>query len=268
MGHIKWNTEWMFGCRDYKEDDLTKEPEEWEPVDLPHDWLIYNTQDLYRDSIGWYKKTFQYKNDGLRWMIRFEGIYMDSTIYVNGIEIGSWKYGYSTFELDLTKYLHDGNNELQVRVVHISPNSRWYSGAGIYRNVWLVKKEQTHIVSDGVYITPVCLGDGWQVDIDTEIYLSTTPIYMIGQTILDPDGNVCASSFESISYETLEKENVYSIHQTLKINQSMLWDIGKGNLYSVKTQLLNKEQIVDFAEGKTGFRTIHMDAKVIFACFL
>ena len=49
MGHIKWNTEWMFGCRDYKEDDLTKEPEEWEPVDLPHDWLIYNTQDLYRD---------------------------------------------------------------------------------------------------------------------------------------------------------------------------------------------------------------------------
>ena len=96
MGHIKWNTEWMFGCRDYKEDDLTKEPEEWEPVDLPHDWLIYNTQDLYRDSIGWYKKTFQYKNDGLRWMIRFEGIYMDSTIYVNGIEIGSWKYGYST----------------------------------------------------------------------------------------------------------------------------------------------------------------------------
>ena len=261
MGHIKWNTEWMFGCRDYKEDDLTKEPEEWEPVDLPHDWLIYNTQDLYRDSIGWYKKTFQYKNDGLRWMIRFEGIYMDSTIYVNGIEIGSWKYGYSTFELDLTKYLHDGNNELQVRVVHISPNSRWYSGAGIYRNVWLVKKEQTHIVSDGVYITPVCLGDGWQVDIDTEIYLSTTPIYMIGQTILDPDGNVCASSFESISYETLEKENVYSIHQTLKINQPMLWDIGKGNLYSVKTQLLNKERIVDFAEGKTGFRTIHMDAK-------
>lgn len=260
MGCIKWNSGWMFGLRDYKEDNLAREPEEWQQVDIPHDWLIYNTQDLYRNSIGWYKKAFQYKNDGLRWIIRFEGIYMDSTIYVNGIEIGCWKYGYSTFEFDLTKYLHDGNNEIKVRVVHISPNSRWYSGAGIYRNVWLIKKEKTHIVSDGVYITPVCLGDEWQVEIDTEIYLSTTPIHTIEQTILDPDGNLIASSFESIPYQTLEKEKVHSIHQILKIYQPMLWDIGKGNLYSVRTQLLNREQVVDLTEEKTGFRTIHMDA--------
>jgi len=110
-------------------------------VTLPHDWLIYNTDDLYETSSGWYRKTFQVdslKEDLIS--IRFDGVYMDSTIYVNGEIVGEWKYGYTTFEIDITHALIKGENEIVVYVKNESPNSRWYSGAGIYRDVWLIRR--------------------------------------------------------------------------------------------------------------------------------
>ena len=107
-------------------------------VDIPHDWLIGNTNDLYATSTGWYRKSFTYnKKQGVRTYIRFDGVYMDSSVYVNGKKAGEWKYGYSAFQFDITDIITDGENTVTVRVDHHSPNSRWYSGAGIFRNVWL-----------------------------------------------------------------------------------------------------------------------------------
>lgn len=122
-------------------------------VDIPHDWLIENTNDLYETSTGWYRKRFTYrKKDGVRTYIRFDGVYMDSRVIVNGKMAGEWKYGYSAFQFDITELILDGKNEILVCVNHQAPNSRWYSGAGIYRKVWLCETPQIRFGNDGIYI--------------------------------------------------------------------------------------------------------------------
>lgn len=137
---------------------------EFEPVDLPHDWLIYNTRNLYENATGWYRKYLCVCSDeqtdgnllcitpGYRVILRFDGVYMDSTFYVNGEKVGDWKYGYSAFDYDITEYLKPGGNELLMQVRHQSPNSRWYSGAGIYRNVWLKVCPAVYLPLDGTYV--------------------------------------------------------------------------------------------------------------------
>ena len=124
----------------------------WAKVDVPHDWLIYNTRGLYEDSTGWYRKKLNYSPDCMRRSLRFEGVYMNSKVYVNGMPAGEWKYGYTTFEFDITDLLKEGVNEVTVRVDHQAPNSRWYSGAGIFRKVWLNEYAPCHIMADGVYM--------------------------------------------------------------------------------------------------------------------
>jgi beta-galactosidase len=141
----------------------------WSKIDLPHDWLIYNAKDLYETSEGWYRKEFNLDEIADRVIsICFEGVYMNSTIYVNEEEAGEWKYGYSTFEFDITRYLRVGKNEIKVRVVYEAPNSRWYSGAGIYRNVWLKTTAPIHLVTDGIYLTTRKDNEGWYVEPETE----------------------------------------------------------------------------------------------------
>ncbi|MCM1119857.1 MAG: DUF4982 domain-containing protein [bacterium] len=123
------------------------------PVDVPHDWLIYDTHGLYENSTGWYRKLLTVSpQPGQRTFIRFDGVYMDSTFYVNRQKVGDWKYGYSAFDYDITDYLQQGENELLMQVRHLSPNSRWYSGAGIYRNVWLKICPPVYLPFDGTYV--------------------------------------------------------------------------------------------------------------------
>ena len=88
-------------------------------VDLPHDWLIYNTNNLYETSTGWYRKSFSYeKKPGVRTYIRFDGVYMDSHVYINGKTAGEWKYGYSAFQFDITDLVVNGENTITVRADH------------------------------------------------------------------------------------------------------------------------------------------------------
>ena len=118
--------------------------ESFAPVELPHDWLIYQTNDLYENGCGWYRKEFELVketgkttgetevvaadiNGGERVIVRFDGVYMNSTVYVNGQKLKDWKYGYSTFDVDITEALKPGKNQMIVQVRHQSPNSRWYS---------------------------------------------------------------------------------------------------------------------------------------------
>ena len=116
--------------------EMKEREQAFSPVGLPHDWLIYDTDHLYEDSTGWYRKRFTIEKEEQRFVfLRFDGIYMDSRVYVNGVQAGEWKYGYTAFELDITPLLKNGENEIWVSVDFQAPNSRWYSGAGIYRNV-------------------------------------------------------------------------------------------------------------------------------------
>ena len=169
---VLFNTGWQFAKTtlgvSYEQKEVWQA--DLKPVALPHDWLVWQTDRLYEDSIGWYVKDWQVqKKAGERVHLRFDGVYMDSSLYINDRLVGEWKYGYSTFEYDVTDALRDGENRLVMQVVHQSPNSRWYSGAGIYRNVWLVTVPEVHIASDGIYLSTRKIDQGYELRIETEL---------------------------------------------------------------------------------------------------
>lgn len=236
----------------------------WMPVTLPHDWLIYDTENLYENGEGWYRKTWVLpaKEAGRRYSLRFEGVYMDSSLYVNGQLAGEWKYGYSTFELDITPYIQKGPNEIQVRVVYQSPNSRWYSGAGIYRKVWLLTYPETHLVSDGIYISTKKDGASWDVEIDTEVRFGmcsdAPPSHRLRHTVLDAAGQTVARVETGLGYES---DFTVSVPALLSVADPMLWDMEKPYCYRLKTELLAGDTIIDAEVQTFGFRTMEFDSQ-------
>lgn len=259
---ILWNSNWEFVECPLREEYKIMPAEGWRSVTLPHDWLIEDVKDLYRDSIGWYRKRFtvdQEKKTPKEYLVRFDGIYMDSTIYVNGRKVMEWKYGYSTFEADITPYLQSGVNEIAVRVINQYLNTRWYSGAGIYRNVWWKERCQSHIVSDGIYISTDRIGeDDWNVEIDTEVVLQKdipgktggTEKFRLEQKIFSPDGREIAHDVMSEGMEGTV------VSQVMKVNHPALWEIGQGNLYRLVTGLYQGDELLETEEQYFGFRTV------------
>ncbi|MDE6686133.1 MAG: glycoside hydrolase family 2 protein, partial [Lachnospiraceae bacterium] len=284
---ILWNDHWEFLEIPIAEgieisvmpDDQEMPQEGFRGITLPHDWLIEDAKNLYRDSIGWYRKTFTVHPEADReYLIRFDGVYMDSAIYVNGKLVMEWKYGYSTFEADLTPYLVEGENRIVVRAVNQYLNTRWYSGAGIYRNVWWKERCRDHIVSDGIYITPRKVQDGlWKVEIDTELSLGAkekTDRYILKQTILSPNGVIVAQDTAVVGDgaaceggETSEDSGrfpegqgvftgKYAVSQEVEVRNPALWDIGQGRLYRLVTELYRGDTLLETEEQNFGFRTI------------
>ena len=161
---------------DSKIEDLWEKENAFKQVNLPHDWQIYHADELYRDGIGWYRKRFFCeKKPGKQYEIYFDGVYMDCTVYLNRQVLGEWKYGYSSFYFDMTDFLCEGENEIVVQVRFLGPNSRWYSGAGIYRNVYLTEYGENHFVTDGVYLTTDEKKDGWQLTVEAELAWNRQP---------------------------------------------------------------------------------------------
>ncbi len=253
-----WNDNWEF-CECPLEDQYYEIPKDanWESVDIPHDWMIYDTRNLYRDSIGWYRKKFYINHEQLqhRTSLRFDGVYMDSTVFINGKQAYEWKYGYSTFEFDITEFLHEGLNEVLVRVVYQHSNSRWYSGAGIYRNVWIKTYQDEHLLADGVYITTVPLENGvFRVEIETEIHIAPEEKgeRILRQTIYDPNKEEVASISMPYSPEksirkisaTPDSQEAYIFFQYINIEKPLLWDIGHGNVYSLKTEIIRDNEVI------------------------
>lgn len=245
----------------------------FKPVDLPHDWLIYNTNDLYETSTGWYRKRFAYaKKLGVRTYIRFDGVYMDSHVYVNGRPAGEWKYGYSAFQFDITDLIADGENTITVRVDHHAPNSRWYSGAGIYRSVWLCESPETRFGNDGVYISTEKRGEFWNVNVTSEVLRPEgTPVAgtRLRQTVLDPSGNAvastesdtCAADASCIPEAVRVDGAAYSVTaQTLRVDSPALWDIESPNLYTLVSEIVCGGDVVQRISQRFGFRTAEFTA--------
>ncbi len=233
----------------------------WEMVDLPHDWLIYNANDLYETSEGWYKKTFRMDEITDRVIsICFEGVYMDCTVFVNNVAAGEWKYGYSTFELDITEYLHTGDNEIKVRVVHQHPNSRWYSGAGIYRNVWLKTTAPVHLVTDGIYIATRKEADGFFIELEAETVNGGTSKEglpaVLKHTVYDCNGTEIAASHNQIVIQN----EVTKDRREIFVEAPMLWSIENPYLYTLKTEILLDGATIDEETNRFGFRTMRFDS--------
>lgn len=212
---------------------------EFTPVRLPHDWLIFNTKNLYEDSRGWYRKNVDFGSvEGKRVFLYFEGVYMDSEIYVNGTKAWEWKNGYSSFEVEITPYLEDGKAEILVAVNHQCPNSRWYSGAGIYRDVFVKITEETYLVSDGVYVSAKPVSDEeWQVRVCAEMggagAAEETPTFRLkyqGEEIAVQKGNPAV----------------------FRVKEPLIWDIQHPHVYEMEAVLENGEREVT----AFGFRTL------------
>lgn len=124
---LLWNDGWQFSlCENGALDINSADNADWTEVEVPHDWLIGDTRNLYASGDGWYRKKFQVTSDMLkgRVYIHFDGVYMDSTVYVNHKAAGDWKYGYSAFSFDITELLTEGENTVHVQVRHKAPNTR------------------------------------------------------------------------------------------------------------------------------------------------
>lgn len=144
----------------------------WRAVDIPHDWLIEDAGDLYQSGTGWYRRALDAPEDcaGQAWLLRFDGVYMDCDVLLNGEILCTHRNGYTAFDVDLSFSLRPGRNDLMVCVRHRSPCSRWYSGAGIFRDVTLSVLPKRHIAPDGVYVHSAPAQDGaWRMMVDIEL---------------------------------------------------------------------------------------------------
>ncbi len=233
----------------------------WRRLNLPHDWAIEGDFSPSNPSgasggalpggIGWYRKHFSLSPDEKydRFTITFDGVYMNSTVYINGHKLGTRPYGYSTFEYDLTPYIYKkGDNVIAVKVDNSDqPNSRWYSGCGIYRHVWLTKTlKKAYIPQWGQYVATTPKGD---VRVKVDFHASGSRMKLsIRNTIYDAAGKVVARSQGTQS-------------QQLKVRKPHLWSIGKGYLYTVKSELVVNGKVVDIATTQTAFRDVRFDAR-------
>ena len=219
---------------------------EWKEVNLPFDWLISDTKNLYKSDVGLYKKNFTIENIGNVFYLRFDGIYMDSTLYINGKKVDEWKNGYTAFTCDITEYIKEGDNEVIVSVNHQSPNSRWYSGAGIYRDCWLIEKNPTHFAIDGIYIIPQKISrDVWQLTVNSEIMGNSSITIKHELYKYNPHSN-----------EREIKEILTNEDGDLIVTHPQLWDIEDPQLYCLESQLIVDGEVVDIEITRFGFREI------------
>ncbi len=230
-----FNDNWLFakGCAAA---DPFNPSHSFAPVDIPHDWLISDAENLYESSYGIYRKKFTTAAKTVR--IYFEGVYQDCTVYVNGREAGENKYGYSSFEVDASGFLCEGENEIAVMVRHESPNSRWYSGAGIFRDVWIIETGEDYIVSDSAYFSAKRSGGRWLCSISAEnvgegeLYCE---LYHEGQLL-----GGCVGSGTII----------------LPFDEKLVWDIDNPVLLTLKITLEKNGVAVDSVTQRVGLREI------------
>ncbi|MCX2678655.1 DUF4982 domain-containing protein [Galbibacter sp. EGI 63066] len=251
----------------------------WQEVQLPHDWSIEqavskeNAGQGWMDGsmgylpggTGWYRKSFTvpvtYKDKKV--VIQFDGVYHQSDVYVNGKHLGFHPYGYTTFEYDLTSYLnYGGENTIAVRVDHSdSPSSRWYSGSGIYRHVWLKVTNPVHVATWGTYITtPEITEKEAKVNITTTINNgSKNPVeVLVENQISDMRGKKIAAEKSKLRVGESKQE---ALKQSLKLKEPLLWSIETPNLYVMETTVKASGKIVDKYKTTFGVREIRFDAK-------
>jgi beta-galactosidase len=247
----------------------------WRILDLPHDWSIEGqvhpknptggAGGYFLAGIGWYRKTFivpgEWKDKHVS--IYFEGVYMNSEVFVNGKSLGVWPNGYTSFSYDLTPFFEFGKeNTIAVKVDNSQHlNSRWYSGSGIYRHVWLIVTNPVHIAQCGVVITtPVVNSKKADVQIKTFVKNETsTNQNVVVKTLL----------FDKVSKEVgngqvkieLPAHGEKEVVQTINVSNPLLWSPETPDLYQAKTQVINNKQVIDNTTNTFGIRSIEFSAE-------
>ncbi len=251
--NILFNNGWQFSLNDIGTELSALAGMRWYDVELPHDWLINDTSKLYQTGEGWYRRRLKCTSEMLsgRILLNFDGVYFNSTVFVNGKEAGSWTYGYSAFEFDITGLLLEGENEILVRVQHEAPNTRWYSGAGIFRDVTLKLRPQTYIRTNGVYIHSEQKPDGsWNTEVEADVTGAPADIRMMLE-VVDPCGNSAGGYSLEAHFDGGEEKFTTSFTNS----EPELWDIDDPVLYTLKISLFSGESLLDCVSESFGYRT-------------
>ncbi len=276
---VSFNDGWRFTLADSPE--MAKpdfDDSSWRRLSLPHDWAIEG--DFSKDNpsgtgggalpggVGWYRKTFTLPADARdkQTFIDFDGAYMNSTVFINGHELGTRPYGYASFSYDLTPYLNrDGKNVVAVRVDNAEqPNSRWYSGCGIYRNVWLRSLNDIHIPLWGQHVQTDVTDFAAKIRLTTDIVSKDkkTAKVNVSTVLIDANGKMVEKSTPRTV--TLSKKHPDAkVESTISVNKPHLWSTEDPYLYTLVTSVVDEKsgEILDTYMTTTGLRYYKFDAK-------
>lgn len=273
----KINDKWTFILQDSPEAKNTSyNDSKWQTVDVPHDWSIKgqlsptlaSCTGYLPGGIGWYRKIInipQYKS-GEKVYLYFEGIYNRSEVFMNGHSLGKRPNGYISFAYDATPYIKYGeDNTIAVRVDHsLSADSRWYSGSGIYRNVWLVYANPVHIAQWGVYAYPEVNKSTGILNIEVALDNSSSSkanLTVINE-LLASNGKIVAKSSQNV---LVDAHKEIKIATKINVKNPKLWDLENPNLYHLKTTIFKDRKPIDKAVTQTGFRNFTFDPNKGFA---
>lgn len=273
----KINDGWKFILSDEKNaQDVSFNDQRWRLVDLPHDWSVKeqlsptlaSATGYLPGGIGWYRKTVNIPQvkEGEKVYLYFEGVYNRSEVFVNGHSLGKRPNGYISFMYDATPYIQYGKeNVIAVRVDHsLSADSRWYTGSGIYRDVWVVYVNPVHIAQWGVFAYPKSVTKKQAVlavEIEIENSSSSDANLVVTNELFSADGKVVAKDSKKLR---LAAQN-NTIATELKVNNPQLWDLNNPNLYKLKTTVQKDGKIIDKTTTVTGLRNYIFDPNKGFA---
>ncbi len=275
-----FNDGWKFNRGDVSNAEASSfDDSGWKSLTLPHDWsieLAFNSSSPggsnagYLDGgVGWYRKSFTVDQaaNGKRILIDFDGVYMNSEVWINGTSLGTRPYGYSSFEYDLTPYVtFGGNNVIAVRANNNQPNSRFYSGSGIYRNVWLVTLDPVHVPYNGVFVTtPSISSASATVSVATEVQNQGSGAASVTttSTVLGPSGAVVTSADSGAT--NVAANATSTVSKMLTVPSPELWSLGAPNRYQVKVEVKVGGAVVNTYLAPLGFRTAAFDANTGFS---
>jgi len=246
----------------------------WTALDVPHDWSISQpfTQNspagagagYLNGGVGWYRKTFTLPAaaQGKRVFVQFDGAYMDSTVWMNGTQVCARPYGYVSYECDFTSAAQFGaTNVLAVRLNNQQPSSRWYSGSGIYRHVWLKTVNPVRVAYTGTRITtPAITAASATVDVTVAVQNDATSSQTVTVTsaVLDASGAQVAQG--SAPAAPVAAGSTGDVTQTLTVSNPALWSIATPNLYSLVTTISVGGAVVDTYTTPFGIRSFAFDA--------
>lgn len=266
VGHQKelFNFDWKFQLGNPEGAERADfDDREWRQLDLPHDYQFEQPWDekankgrgFKRMCEGWYRKTFFVPEilEGKRLILDFEGVMYVSDVYVNGKKVVSNEYGYTGFEADITRAVHFGGENVVAVYSSTGPTngSRWYTGGGIFRNVWLCASNPTRIARHGLYVNT----EGDKVNVQVQVVGWQRHDIQIKARVKDATGKVVASAEKGMPDHTIQN-NTEVLLPPMVVSNPVLWDLDAPNLYTVEAVLEENGIVIDSVSDHFGFRTI------------
>jgi beta-galactosidase len=279
IGTVNFDNSWRFhlgGMLGGEQPQL--DDSKWEAIDLPHDWSIEDIPGTHSpftpnsiNQVGggfttqgtaWYRKTFLVPliDTDKQIIIQFDGVYMNADVYINGRHLGNHPYGYTSFFYNITKYLKFGDkNTIAVEVKNEGQNSRWYTGSGIYRHVWLKTLNQVHIAQWGTYITTP--------DVEKTMAVVNIKYNLINEGSKNANINVIThyrinkgvEVYKTTVESTLKAGEQIEVSSIAKINNPQLWSCDSPRLYQAVTEIYQNKKLIDKEERSFGIRKISFD---------